>query len=380
MFRVCHILSGDRWAGAEVMAYHLLKGLKQYTDIDLCVILLNPGKLADELEKADVRVVVLDEKYLPFYRILLQIKRFFTSNPPHVVHSHRYKENLLAYLAADTKHGCRLFATQHGMPEFVGRSASLKYRLIASANFFLLSRRFHKLIAVANDIKRILISEWKLSDTKIETIPNGIPINGCAGRRDSADFVIGSCGRLVAVKDFAFMVEIAREVAARSDRIRFELAGDGPDHDSLKALINRYGLQDRFLLRGFVEDMDLFYSGLDLYLNTSTHEGMPISILEAMAHSIPVIAPAVGGLGEIVQSGVEGYLIADHDAKAFAEKCLELSSSATLRRDMASAARIKARGHFSVDEMIRRYYRVYVDEAQCSQRAESLVAAEPEKL
>ena len=67
--------------------------------------------------------------------------------------------------------------------------------------------------------------------------------------------------------------------------------------------------------------MPPFYHSLDLYLNTSVHEGIPMSILEAMAYSLPVVAPDVGGISEVVSNSEDGYLIEKRDPKAFAEKC-----------------------------------------------------------
>jgi len=363
MLRVCHILSGDLWAGAEVMAYHLLKQLRESKDVDLFVILLNHGKLAGEVEKLGVPLAVLDEKQLSSPRMFQQIRRFLDRHAPHVVHSHRYKENFIAYLCSRAHKGTRLVSTQHGMPELIGRNASLKYRLIARVNFFLLAHSFHKIVAVSDDIKRTLTNEWGFSDAQVETIPNGIPIEAPRHGPDGEGFVIGSCGRLVPVKDFPFMVEIAREVARSTDNVRFELAGDGPERESIRHLIEKYGLEKHFLLRDYVEDVASFYSGLDLYLNTSLHEGIPMSVLEAMGHSIPVIASDVGGMDEILENGVEGYLIKGREPKAFADRCLELFRNERLRTEMAEATRVKVTQKFSVDRMAERYHRLYLDQA-----------------
>ena len=117
-------------------------------------------------------------------------------------------------------------------------------------------------------------------------------------------------------------------------------------------------VQDRFFLKGHVEDVSAFYRGLDVYLNTSLHEGIPMSILEAMAHNLPVIAPAVGGLVEIIEDGVDGFLVASRDPEVFAEKCLLLRDP-ELRLRMGRAARAKVERCFSADMMARSYLRLY---------------------
>ena len=136
------------------------------------------------------------------------------------------------------------------------------------------------------------------------------------------------------------------------------MAGDGPERGALEKAIDECGLVGRFALKGHLEDMDSFYRGLDLYLNTSVHEGIPMTILEAMARGLPVIAPQVGGIGEIIEDGVEGFLVPNRDPKAFAEKCL-LLQDAELRQRMGQAARAKVERGFSAEHMARQYYQLY---------------------
>ena len=157
------------------------------------------------------------------------------------------------------------------------------------------------------------------------------------------------------------MIEIAKAVKEETKHIKFHLAGEGPERAKLQALIQRYGLNETFALQGHIEDMLPFYRSLDLYLNTSVHEGIPMSILEAMALSLPVVAPDVGGIGEVVNNGEDGYLIEKRDPKAFAEKCFLLYKNKQLRRRMARAARKKIVKSFSVENMAAQYHELYVN-------------------
>jgi len=178
--------------------------------------------------------------------------------------------------------------------------------------------------------------------------------------RRGTDFVIGSVGRFVPVKDYPLMVNIAREVSTRSDEIRFELAGDGPMASEVQDLVRKSGLEHRFVLRGFIHDVSTFYQGLNVYLNTSLHEGIPMSVLEAMAHGVTPIAPRVGGFEEILTDGVDGYLVDGRDPRDFAEKCLFLYRNPTLRQSMGHAAREKIVRQFSVERMVSAYLDLYM--------------------
>jgi glycosyltransferase involved in cell wall biosynthesis len=129
--------------------------------------------------------------------------------------------------------------------------------------------------------------------------------------------VIGSAGRFCPVKDYSFMIHVAKAVKEKTNNIEFHLAGEGPERSKLQAIIQQYNLNETFMLKGHVEDMLTFYRSLDIYLNTSVHEGIPMSILEAMAYGLPVVAPNVGGISEIVSDGEDSYLIENRDPKAF---------------------------------------------------------------
>jgi len=358
--RILHIVSGDLWAGAETMACNLLRRLKIYADLGITVILLNEGRLADELRAVDMAVHVIDEKRNSFSQILAKIRRIIISDPPHVIHSHRYKENILAFLSSRSRRGIRLVSTQHGLPEAYAKEPGLINRLVSNTNFFLLSRLFTT-VAVSEDIRNALVKRYGFSNDRVDVIHNGIQLPPFTNLMEkTGPFVIGSSGRLFPVKDYPLMVEIARVMAGTgAGEGRFELAGDGPGMDSLRTLVNEYKLSDSFILKGHLDDMDSFYRGLNVYLNTSIHEGIPMTILEAMGHGLPVVAPAVGGIVEIIEDGKEGFLIDSRDPEAFAEKCLLLKDNRELRTVMSRAAREKAERAFSAERMAESYYLLY---------------------
>ena len=343
------------------MAFYLLSGLKTQPEIDLFVILLNKGKLSNELENVGIPTCILDEGKRSFLEIVWMAAREVKRRAPHILHSHRYKENILSYLVSVTLKGnAALVSTQHGMPELYHARPSLLPSLKLHFNYRVLASRFDKIVAVSSDIKESLIKDYGFQEEHLEIIRNGIlvPELGCSSRANKR-FVIGSAGRLFPVKNYPFMVEVAKEVNAETDKIRFELAGEGPMLNDIQALIKRYGLEEIFMLRGFIHDVNAFYQGLAVYMNTSLHEGIPMSVLEAMAHGVPPIVPRVGGLEEIVTDGMDGYLVDPGNPRAFAEKCLSLYKNETLRRNMACAAREKIVRQFSVEPMVKGYLDMY---------------------
>jgi glycosyltransferase involved in cell wall biosynthesis len=359
MLRVCHIISGDLWAGAETMAWNLLRKLQEVQDVEISVVILNEGRLAVELQKLGLRIKVLDERRQSFATLTHRVRAFTSDFRPEIIHSHRYKENILAFFSPDNANRrIRLVATQHGLPEGQG-SLGVAGKMIAFVNRRILAHRFDRLIGVSSNIRTYFIQQLGARPDKVLVIHNGIELPAKLERFSvGSGLVVGAAGRLSQVKDYPLMIAAARKATEKDGSLRFELAGEGPERAALEKLVAVYGLSDNFRFRGHVEDMNNFYSGLDVCLNTSLHEGIPMSILEAMAHGLPVIAPHVGGLGEIIEDGVEGFLVCSRNPEDFAEKCLLLKDAA-LRRRMGDAARKRVEDAFSAEHMARQYYRVY---------------------
>jgi len=359
MLRICHIISGDLWAGAEVMVFHLLKGLKKYSNLKLSAILLNEGILAEKLRGLGIPVNIFDENKLSFFQLYKEIKKKINSDPPNIIHSHRYKENILSFLCSRNIKSVKLIATQHGLPEPYEGHKKLKNILTSGFNQFILKKYFHKFGVVSKDIEETFIGKYGFLKEKIKVIHNGIEIPKNINLKNDNQFVIGSAGRLFPVKDYPLMVNIAWEVLKQANNIQFKLAGEGPEYLRIRNLIEEFSLNGNFVLEGFMEDLTPFYHKLDIYLNTSLHEGIPISVLEAMSHGIPVIAPRVGGLKEIITDGVDGFLIESRNAKDFAQKCLQLYLDRNLRLKMGQAAREKIVNEFSLENMADQYHRLY---------------------
>jgi L-malate glycosyltransferase len=352
-------MSGDLWAGAEVMVYNLLKGLMQYKDLCLSVILLNEGKLAEELRCLNIPLEVFDEGNISFLKLLLGINHSIKRLSPDIIHSHRYKENFLAYTASLTR-GTIFLETMHGMPE-ISNYSSLKHALVTKINFSLTSHCFDKVVAVSDDIRTTLVNQHGFDKHKVLTIHNGVDIPNKYLADESQAFVIGSSGRFSPVKDYPLMIEVAKIVCDKANNTRFELAGDGIEKERLLKTIDNYRLSNLFLLRGFQNNISSFYQELNLYISTSLHEGIPLSVLEAMAHGLPIVASKVGGLSEIITDGIEGYLVESRKPEAFAEKCLILNKNIKLRQKMGMAARDRVINYFSLEKMAENYFQLYMN-------------------
>ncbi len=356
--RICHVISGDLWAGAEVMGLRLLTGLAGKKEVELSAILFNEGKLAREIRTLGVPIDVVDETRLNFLQIDKRFHEILMKFQPDIVHTHGLKENILGYLFS-RRPGREIFliCTQHGLDE---PQLGLKWKLLSRANRYILSRKFKNIVAVSEDIRIALSGKYRLPAEKLVVVHNGteIPVE-IHDDKGNHPFTIGSAGRFFPVKDYPFFVEVAAEIHRFAKDVCFELAGEGPEFENISEQIHRCGLQDVFRLKGFMGNMSDFYNGLDLYINTSLHEGFPMSVLEALAHGLPVVAPKEGGIKEVVADELHGFLIEERDPKRFAEKCLVIYKDRNLRRKMGTASREKVAREYSFQTMSGKYYELY---------------------
>ena len=158
--KVLHVASGDLWAGAEVQLFTLAKALHTESDTSVSVVLLNYGRLEQDLQNIGIRVIVLDESKLNGLQILRQLVHTIREQKPDVIHTHRLKENILGSIAAFIVGKTASLRTVHGAPEHRPPWWKFPKRML-----FLLDRicgRYmqRKIVAVSDDLASILEKDF----------------------------------------------------------------------------------------------------------------------------------------------------------------------------------------------------------------------------
>jgi len=210
-----------------------------------------------------------------------------------------------------------------------------------------------------------LISQARERADKVCVIPHGINIEEMTAPDATFDssglpesfrgkFLVSFFGRLSAEKSPADFVKIARHLRSY-DEIRFLMTGEGQERSSVLALIEKYELQDRIYVLGFVDNLRDLIALSDVVVVPSAVDGMPLVVFEAQAFSKPVVASAVGSIPAVIAQGETGFLCAPGNVKAFAERILELWRSPDLRRKIGDAARISVCANHSAESMTTRY-------------------------
>jgi glycosyltransferase involved in cell wall biosynthesis len=165
--------------------------------------------------------------------------------------------------------------------------------------------------------------------------------------------------RLEAVKDIRTMVRAAAQVVATYPDFVLHVYGDGQDRAALEQLARELGLAAHVIFHGMTADSRTALAQGDVYLSSSTSEGISLTILEAMASGLPVVATAVGGSPELVHEGVNGYLVPPSDPARFAAAIIAALSDPVRRRAMGDASRQRAARDFSLGTMVEQYRSLY---------------------
>lgn len=365
---VCHLISGDLWAGAEAQAFVMMSALRSIPELQITALVLNEGKLARKLREIDIKVSVIDESKNNFTQLLTLAGKVLAENPVHIIHSHRYKENMLAALLKRRKLANALVQTVHGVQERSQGLRNLKLSLYGGLNRFVSRRYFERILAVSRDIHKTLSSEYSAS--QLMHIPNAVDLEQLKPTKDANqvrrefgfqenDVVIGSVGRMVPIKGFEVFLQVAARTKNEYKSAKFVLVGDGPELGKLKEMAKEKNVDDVLTFTGFRDDVLDIVNSFDIFAMTSWHEGIPIALLEAMSLSKPTVATNVGGIGEVLEPEVSGLLCPAGDVESLSQAFASLLNSRDRMIAMGSNARARVEQQFSSDILRDRLYKLY---------------------
>jgi glycosyltransferase involved in cell wall biosynthesis len=165
--------------------------------------------------------------------------------------------------------------------------------------------------------------------------------------------VVASVGRLERIKGYDLLIESVRELAAETPEVEVRIAGVGPEIDTLKQRIHEYGLDKNMCLDGLVRDIPGYLAEADIYVQPSRNEGQCVSVVEAMACGLPILAAGVGGLMESVGDGINGFLVDPADVKTWNSKLRILIQDKELRQKMGAKSREIAVSKYNIKNTIK---------------------------
>jgi len=353
--------------GAQTAVALLLPGLVGEFEVTLAA--QGSGPLRDAAEAAGVRYVELSHVRRPIdpwhdALALVELIRLCRRIRPEIVHAHSSKMGVLGRLAAWVARVPIRILTVHGW-------SFAAYNGFTRSLFLWIERLMRPVtttvVCVAEATRQEGLAARTCDPQRTVVVHNAVDVRSfrSASRPGGIPEVVG-VGRLAYPTAVMTLLDALRLVRA-SCHVR--LAGDGPALTEVASALTRDGLSQRVELLGARADVPDLLSRSDVFVLSSRSEGFPVSVLEAMAAGLPVVATDVGGVAEAIEDGETGFLVPPADSEALARALERLVADGALRRRLGAAGRARALGLFDVPRYRAAYGELYRRELRVSSPA-----------
>lgn len=362
--RVCQVVHSLNVGGAELLAArfaHRLGGPAQV----VFACLDEDGLLGNSLRQAGYTVRSLGRQPGLDRQCVRRLAEFLRTEGVELIHAHQYTPFFYATLARGWKRQPPILFTEHGrfFPDPVNRKRMLLNPLLFG--------RTDRIVAVGECVRRALVVKDGLPARRVEVVYNGIPIEAypsdttlrsemrqLLGLTDDMLAVL-LVARLDPIKDHATSLAAWERLRGLLPAARLLIVGDGPERERIEGDIARRHLSSSVQMLGTRRDVPRLLAAADVFLLNSLSEGIPLTLLEAMAAGLPAVCTRVGGMPEVVEDGRTGLLVSPQNPTELAAAIERLASQPAERLRMGAAAREAVSLRFNEDLMMARYREIY---------------------
>jgi len=367
--RILYVSTSTTIGGAEKTLYTIatLADPKRHQVVG--VVSVKPeGAYAGKLKSQGIPTESLGLSGMPRPADASRLARIITRVRPDIVHAVMYQAIQL----------CRLAKPKVSFPFKLVSSPRVHYRTRSIWTLLfdrVLKNRDDLLIAECDASRNFLIGKLGYAPAKVRTILNGVDLAGwpisktdrqkrrMELRLSSGDLLVGAVGRLDKQKGFATLIEAMSRL--KKTDLRCVILGEGPERPRLEGLIRKHELEKHVGLLGERSDIVTWLSAFDIHCLPSLWEGLPNTLLEAMALGLPIVASAVDGVPEAVENGKTGVLVPPADPAALAIALKELAGDPARRAALGAAAHAAVMEKFTVRRMMDEYQNAYAAVAVC---------------
>jgi glycosyltransferase involved in cell wall biosynthesis len=362
--RVCLLLPKLQIGGAEVQVLHLLKNLdKSRFSVSLCCFSRGDVGMEEEAGRHAESVFILGFRWRTLPVSFVRLVKYLRAHEFDVLHAHLALADMIGRMAGMIARVPVLMTTEHGKHLWKSRPYLMLERMIGSVT--------DMRICVSRDIMAIRERREGTGTAKLAYVPNAVDpsVFRTAGRGrgsvmaefgwEAEDAFIISVGRLVSAKNYPLLVEAIGLLRSRVPNVRCLLVGEGDCRREITERIDSLGISDNVKIAGSRRDIPDLLTAADVFVLSSIREGLPVSLLEAMAAGKAVAGTNVGGIPDAVEDDVSGILVPPGDASALAGALGRLLGDAELRRRLGISAAETIDERFSVHRTARRIGEIY---------------------
>lgn len=343
------------FGGAEIMCENLTYALRRMGHQVSVVSLYDAHTpISRRMEDAGVSITYLDKRLGLDVSMVPKLEKIFRKERPDVVHTHLdvIKYAVPAAKLAGVK---RCVHTVHSVAQ---KEAEGRIQKVINKTFY--RGRLATPVALSPEVQRTVLDFYGLKEDDVPVIYNGIDLSCCVPK---ADYATGErvelvhVGRFDAPKNHEGLLKAFARLHEACPNTHLTMVGDGDLREPMEALAKELGIWDWVCFAGMQPNVHPYLEKADIFLLPSNYEGIPMTILEAMATGLPIVATAVGGVPDLLTDGQTG-LIVPCQQTAVAEACRRLVTDPALRKKLGRGAQ-KTSPRFSADHMAQSYTQVY---------------------
>jgi len=371
--RIFQVIAASGAGGAEEAFATLLQGLDP-ARFETVVACHGQGTMIRRFRRSATHVASLNLLSLRRPSTILRLARLMRQHRADLVHTHLWTADVLGGMAARLARIPRVVSSVHGayfLP--IGVTGIRRVRRLAFSRIYRsIYLRCDRVIAVSRYVADDLATRpgVRVAHDRIRVVENGIDIDdpdrviptemGSSDRWGSGSPRIAVVANFFPYKGHRYLIQAIPAVLAEFPRARFVLAGEGESRPSMTALVDQLGVDERVTFTGEISDaLDLIRKSDLFVLPSVSSEGLPITLVEAMALGRPVVTTRAAGIPEIAEDGVTARVVAPRDAAALSSAIVSVLKDRHLAERLAAQARAVAHDRFSADRMVGRIEALY---------------------
>ncbi|WP_404362221.1 glycosyltransferase [Marinobacter sp.] len=296
-------------------------------------------------------------------RIVKRLVHVIKSRKIDIIHTHGYKSDILGLLAA-RQAGIRCVSTPHGFSGKVG------IKLAAFIRLGIFSLRYFDAVAPLSEDLLEDMRRFKVPEAKTQLVRNGVDLkeidqvnasfSSTIPENEADERLIGFIGQMIPRKGIPDLIQMFDKLYSRDQTLRLELIGDGRQREELEIIAAEKDSASAIKFLGFRSDRLERLSRFNVFIMTSSLEGIPRCMMEAMALGIPVVAYDIPGVDQLIEHGETGLLAPLGDLNALVECCQKILDNPDMAKELASTARAKIDRDYSARRMAEEYESLFL--------------------
>lgn len=368
MYKVLHIIDSFRLGGAQTFLRDLVIQQQSSAVIEPVVCsLAGTNWISDQIKTAGIPVVSFDANRNKPARLLalpFQLVSMISSHQYDIIHTHLNIANILGRWAAIMTNTPVVVHEQRNETAVINCFEALSSRA--------LNKKTARVICVSESTKDFNVSVKKVPLEKLVVIPNSIDLKEYSHKAigferraripdlppDLYEYIVIGVGRLVSEKRYDLFLQAAAKILEKTDQVVFLILGEGSERDNLQRLASQLGLTSRVKFLGERDDVPNYLGISDVFMLLSDFEGLPLTVLEAMAMGLPVVATDVDGTGEVLKQG-GGLMVERGRPDLAALLVLDLLRDQELRNKLAEEGQRVVRSQYSIENISKQIENVY---------------------